>query len=208
MAPSWAGAEVAVPPKWVRDWVNVPHGCEYAALAHEQAAIYGPDVKVLHNYVRDWPSYVRPYGSHLLVGGKPSTLRRRRWAAAAVANEVVLHHAQSEDLSVRWANVPYLQHIIRQRQQRYEHYTVDRARLLTAKILILQEPLRIPPRSEERYLLLDIYKSREESKLPTITVLGADLDDEETWDNMGTILDHEVREILEHYSTRYRAHVL
>jgi hypothetical protein len=194
----WAGRDVPIPPKWVREQVTAPRETTYASLHRELADMFDPAARdVLVRYIMDWDSRVNRYGYHLLIGGPSSHWRIKRWAAAAVQHEIVLRWGGAVTLSTAWTSPAWARVILAQKNHRYDSFVAERARLQNTHLLCIENVTSLPSESAERWFLEDLYESRINKGLPTIVTINAELGEE-------TAFDHATAVIGPHFVARLR----
>lgn len=101
---SLAGRSIPIPPEWVRQRVENPDFYKMACLSKEIEHLYPKSVRdVLVSYVWDFPELCRR-GTNLIIAG-PTPYRKRRWAAAAVVNELTMRWSQRMPISIETLHV-------------------------------------------------------------------------------------------------------
>jgi hypothetical protein len=204
VAEAWKGKDIPVPPAWVKQFTTLPRGTEAATLAKELSNAFPKSVRdVLVRYVKEWPR-VLEFGHHLVLIGPRATWKRRQWAAAATANEIIMRYAPRSDVTQQFLSVPLLRGLLPYKKNRFDHYAAFRSKILGAKLLVVEDPLNLQADSEERWFMDDLYQIRANNKLPTITTF-AQASKDEGFEHVRRILGPYVAEILEHHGN-YRAH--
>jgi hypothetical protein len=195
----WAGKDVPVPPDWVKERVQLPRGCENACLAKEIDDLF-PEASrdLLVDYIKSWRR-VKQYGYMLVIAGSGSTYKRREWAACAVINEIVMRFGTTQDISAMWANVSLFKSMVGLQRERYDAYASLRSKLLTTKILLIEDPQQITPRSEERWVLEDVMRGRGDRLLPTIVTVASKPTDEQ-FDDIRDIVGETVADTMQIYT--------
>lgn len=198
LGPSFADREVPVPPAWVKEFVDVPQGCENACVARELESIYPPEARdTFVRYIKSWWE-VREHGHHLVIGGTGGTYKRRQWAAAAVANEIAMRFGQQADLSISWCRPEGARHALNARKDSYEVYNQMYKRFMNSTLLLMLDPDRVAKGSDEWYLIEDIYMERGSKLLPTITSISDPLT-EPNFGGVKTVLGRYIAETLQIY---------
>jgi hypothetical protein len=206
--PDWEGQTIPVPPRWVRDRANLPNTCEYACLAPEIAETFpAPARATLGRYVADWPTRVVKLGAFLVVAGSGASYQRRQWAAGAVVNEIIRAYGATSDLSVSWCSSRTVRWMLDARLQKTDTYTSLRNRLIKSRLLLAEEPTRIPPSdADARWLFESIIEERRSRKAPVIVTLSSDVRDGD-WGGVKALLGPFITELLSDATYGYLAHL-
>lgn len=203
VGPEWAGRDIPIPPSWVRKFTDLPQGTEPATLSRELAFAFPEGAREeCVRYVKAWPEVLQ-YGHHLLIVGTRSSWRVRQWAASGTVNEIVMRFGGVSDVSQHFVSLPFLRGMLPYKASRFDSFAAFRARLLSAKLLLVEDPLNMPRESEERWFVEDLYAIRAANKLPTITSFSSATADD-VFLNVKNVLGTKTADLLEHHG-RYMA---
>lgn len=187
---------VPVPAKQIRAWAQVPEGCAYATLSKEIEDFYPPVVReVCVRYVKDYP-HVAYYGSTLLLVGRYSNAKARKWAASAVINEITMRFHEVADVTSRWLGQQSVAGTLALRDSKQDSFLAVRAKLFDTKLLYIHEPQQFEVGSPGGYFLADLFQHRWDRKLPTIVTMSADTTEGMKWEDLYPILGPHTAEML------------
>lgn len=173
--PDLEGRTIPIPPKWVRDRVNLPF--PNATLSAAVEDFYDQKAReILVSYIKDWPSVLQ-YGKHLVIAGG-GNYKARTWAASAVMNEIIMRYGATQDISAGWIGNASLAYLMDARGRKDESYHLIKNKVLRTRLLLVEDPSRNSMDQDVRFFLNALYEYRDDKKLPTITTLPVTVQDD------------------------------
>lgn len=197
-----AGQTVPIPPQWVIDRSPVPPRLKKISWHKDLRGWPEPRFREgCVDYVKAWPENFHR-GENLVIASRIASMKKS-YAAAATLHEIIRNYAPVQDFNSVWLSIQRdLPWMLRARATDKLTFESLWQKLNTAKLVVLDDILRIQEMRENRWFLESVFSRRVYDSLPTIVTLAADVS--EDWKEITPIVGKSMASLL-HETTRQKA---